>query len=280
MPKDGRGVGQRTLQPLVAAHERPIAQVEPFVKDLPELVHVPTGGERHIHQINGDNALIEATVILRLTVFVHIGCQEGAAAHTGIAVSLAVLVHLQLEHFLLADIIGHHPLCGAAGSKLRQVPVGRTLADIVLLQNIDKLRERRRDPNALFVLHTLITLQERLLDNQRKILLLALTAGFIQIHKHGDKGRLSVGGHQGDDLILNGLHTAANLLAEPLLHDLVDLFIRRLNTERLQLTKHGSANLLAADLHKGCQMRQADGLPAILVGGNLRNDLGSDVTGG
>ena len=39
-------------------------------------------------------------------------------------------------------------------------------------------------------------------------------AGLVQIHKDRDERCLTVGGHQGDDLILDGLHAALDLLAQ------------------------------------------------------------------
>ena len=65
---------------------------------------------------------------------VHIGGQEAAAAHAGVAVALAILVYLQLEHLLLGDIVGDHPLGGTLGSQLGQVVVGVTGVDVVLFQ--------------------------------------------------------------------------------------------------------------------------------------------------
>ena len=41
-------------------------QGQTLVEDLPELLKVAFGGERHVHQIDGDNALIEPTVVFCL----------------------------------------------------------------------------------------------------------------------------------------------------------------------------------------------------------------------
>ena len=145
--------------------QRPVAQLQPLVKDLPEFLDVAAGGQSHIRQVHGHNALVEPAVVLRLAVLVHIGRQEAAAAHAGDSSGPAVLVHLQLQHLLLGDVVGHHPLGGALGRQLGQVLVGRVLVDVVLLQHVDQLGERRRDPHALLVLHALIALQQRLLDD-------------------------------------------------------------------------------------------------------------------
>ena len=52
----------------------------------------------------------------------HVGRQEAAAAHADVAVALAVFVHLQLQHLLLRDVVGNHPLGGALGRQLREIP--------------------------------------------------------------------------------------------------------------------------------------------------------------
>ena len=80
----------------MAAHQCLVAQMQTLVKNLPELVHILTGGQRHVYQVNGDNALVETAVVLRLAVFIHIGSQEGTAAHAGIAMAFTVGIYLQL----------------------------------------------------------------------------------------------------------------------------------------------------------------------------------------
>ena len=53
--------------------------------------------------------LIETAVVFGLAgLGVHIGGQEAAAAHAGVAVALAVLVHLELQHLLFGDIVRNH----------------------------------------------------------------------------------------------------------------------------------------------------------------------------
>ena len=193
---------------------------------------------------------------------------------------LAVLVHLQFQHLLLADIVRHHPLGGAFGRQLRQVPVLAVLVDVVLLQHVDELGERRCDPHALLVLHALIPLEQHLLDDDRQIGLLLLAASLAQIHEHRDERRLSVGGQQRHHLILDGLHAAADLLPQALFRDGVDLILRHRHAHGVKLLPHAGADLIAAHLHEGRQMCQGDGLAAVLVGSHLCHDLGGDVAGG
>ena len=280
LPQNGGSVREGTLQAVVAAHKSLMAQLQPLVKNLPELLLVLAGGQGHIHQIDGDHTLIEPAVILGLAVFIHIGGQEGAAAHAGVAVAFAVLVNLQLQHLLLADVVRHHPLGGALGSQPGQIPVGGVLGDVVLLQHIDELGEGGGDPHALFILHALVPLAEHLLNDESQILLLLGIPGFVEIHEHGDERGLTVGGHEGNHLVLDGLYAPAYLVPEPILYQLGDGSFLRLNTQGFQLLFHYLADFLPADLDKGSQVGKANGLTAVLVGSHLGDNLGGDVAGG
>ena len=87
------------------------------------------------------------------------GCKSaGAAGRAGVAVALAVLVHLEFQHLLFRDIVRHHALGGALGGQFGQVVVGSAGADVVLFQHIDQLGERGGNPDAGFVLDTLVAL--------------------------------------------------------------------------------------------------------------------------
>ena len=296
LPQDGRGVGQGALQAVVAAHQRLVAQRQPLVKDLPELVKVAVGAERHVHQVDGDDALIEAAVIFRLAVVIFgvgnvvpavaaaVGGQKAAAAHAGVHVAVALglaLGQLILPHLLLADIVGYHALGGALGGQLGQVEVGGALADVVLLQHVDQLGEGGGDPDAGLILDALVPLAQHLLNDDGQVGLQALVvAGLAQVHEHGDEGGLAVGGHQRDHLVLDGLHAALDLLAQAALDDLRDLFLAGPDVQVLQFSLHVAADLFSADVHKGGQMGQADALAAVLVGRHLGDDLGGDVAGG
>ena len=295
LPQDGRGVGQGALEAVVAAHERGMAQVEPLVKNLPEAVKIAAGGQRHIDQVDGDDALVEAAVVFRFAVIVFgvgdivpavaaaVRREEAAAAHAGVHVAVAfglALGELILPHLLFADIVRHHALGGALGGQLGQVEIGRAFADVILLQHIDQLGERRGDPHAGFVLDALVALAQHLLDDDGKVGLEALVlARFTQVHEHRDERRLAVGGHEGDDLVLDGLHAALDLLAQAGFGDLGDLLLAGFDAELFHLGFDVAADLFAADVHKRREMGQADALAAVLVGRDLRNDLGGDVAG-
>ena len=265
-----------------------MAQVQTLVKDLPELFKVALRTQGNVHQIDGDHALIETAVVLVLAGLVVLGVgnvadtrigeavrrQEGAAAHAGIDVAL------QLPHLLLGDVVRHHALGGAAGGQLREIPVGRILVDIVLLKHVDQFRERRRDPDALLVFHALIALAQRLLDDHGKVMALLLVFRLSEIHEHRHERGLAVRGQQRDDLILDRLHAAADLLAHAVFDELGQLFLTRMRVDGLHFGLDLAADALAADLHERRQMRQRDRLPAVLVGGDLRDDLGRNVARG
>ncbi len=150
--------------------------------------------------------------------------------------------------------------------------------DVVLLQHIDQLGEGGGDPDTGLVLHALIALADGLFDDDGKVCLLLRVAGLAQIHEDGDEGGLTIGGHQGDDLILDGLDAAVDLIAQAALHDLLLPLGGNIQTLHLGLDLGG--DLLAGDIHERSQMSQADTLAAVLVGGDLRDDLGRDVAGG
>ena len=251
LPEDRRGVRERALETVVAAHEGLVAELEPFVENLPELIKRAAGRERHVHKVDGHHALIEPAVILGLVRIVvsgvrHIvpavagavGREEAAAAHAGVHVAMArrfALGELELFHFLLGNVVRHHALCCAAGGKLCEVPELRALGDVVLFQHVNELRECGGDPHALLVLHTLNALVERFFDDDGKVLLLLLASSLAEVHEDRDKRRLSVRRHKRHDLILDGLHAAADLIAQPLFNDLGDGFIRGLGAEVLEL---------------------------------------------
>ena len=136
------------------------------------------------------------------------------------------------------------------------------------------------DPHAVFVLHALVALQQHFLNDDGQILLFLLILGLAQIHEHGDEGSLTVGGQKGDHLILDGLDAALDLLPQTLFGDAGDDLVGDVHTGVRHFGDHVFADLLPADLYKGGQMGQGDGLTAVLVGGDLRHDLGGDVAGG
>ena len=287
LPEDGSRVGERALQAVVAAAQRAVAELKALFKNRPELFDVAAGGERHIGQVDGHNALIEAAVILVLAGNIVAGIrdvadarvgeavrrQEAAAAHAGIHIAL------EFEHLLFADVIGHHAARRALGGELCEVIIRRVVVNVVLFEHVDELGKGGRDPHALLVLDALIALLEHFLDDDGKVALFLLASRLVEVHENGDERCLTVRGQKRHDLILDGLHAAANLLAQALFDDFGDLVLRGVDAEGLDLGEHLLSDLLARYVDKGGKVRQRDGLAAVLVRRDLRDDLSRNVAG-
>ena len=72
LPENGSGIGQGALKTLVTAKERAVAKLQSFVKDLPELFNVTAGGKCYVGQVDGNNALVESAVVLRLALCINV----------------------------------------------------------------------------------------------------------------------------------------------------------------------------------------------------------------
>ena len=288
LPEDGSGVGQSALQPFVTRAEGAVTELHALVKDAPELCHVAVCRETDIYEVYGDNALIESAVVFVLTgnvvarvsdianagVGKAVGCEERTAAHAG------VYVALELEHYLLRNVVGNHALSGALCRQLREVPVFAVLGNIVLLKHVDELGERRGDPYALFVFDALIALLERLLDYHGEVGLFLLVLRLVKIHIYGYKRSLTVCCQQSDYLILDSLNALVDLVAKPLLNNGVELVVGHLNAHFLDLGAGLAADLLPRDLNERSEVGKADALTAVLVARYLSDDLGRDVARG
>ena len=150
--------------------------------------------------------------------------------------------------------------------------------DIVLFKHINELGECRGNPNTRFILHALITLAEHLFNDKRKVLLFLLALCLIEIHKDRNKRRLTVGGHQSNHLILDGLNATGHLIVKALLHHITQLFCGKLNTNRVHLVHNSLANLAARNINKRSKVSERNGLAAVLAGRHLCNDLCCNVT--
>ena len=170
-----------------------MTKLQPLVENIPELVLIAPRGQRHIRQVQSDHTLIEPPVIFVLAgdVVFRIGDipnsgigesvrrQEGAAAHAGVDIAL------QLQHLLLRNIIRHQSPGSTLCRQLSQIPVRRSLTNVVFLQHIDELREGRRHPYAAFVLYALISLLQRLLNDNGEVFFLLFGTSLVQIHVDG-----------------------------------------------------------------------------------------------
>ena len=88
---------------------------------------------------------------------------------------------------------------------------------------------------------------------------------------------MSVGGHQGDDLILDHLHALNDLIAHPHFCHAVDSLLVCLLTKALVLPTDIPPELFPAHLNKRCQMGERDALSAVLGAGDLGNDLRGNI---
>ena len=198
LPVDGGGVGAHLFQGVVPTHKGLEAQLEPLLQEGPELLLVAIGQNANLRQIQGDHALVEPALELVVSVLVLPGGQEGPAAHGREHIALVVLPHL-----LGGDVVGVHPLGGALDGQLREVVVLAPLEAVVLVQHVDQLGKGGGDKDALLVFDALQPLAEDLLDDHGVFLDVGVV--LLEVQEEGDKGGLAIGGHQGVDLVLEGL---------------------------------------------------------------------------
>ena len=258
--------------------KRSVAEFQTLIQNLPELLHILMCGTCYINQIDGYNALIETAIVLMLSAFTKSLCirsEERTASHTRIYISVLVFLHL-----LGRNIVRNHTLGCTFCSKLCQIPVLAVFCNIIFIQCINNLRECRCDPDSLFVLYALHTLFQNLFNDQCKIRSGLSVRYLIQIHEHGYKRCLSVTGHQGNELILNCLHTTGDFFTQTALNGSLDLFFLQRISVFLPLCYNLLTNLLTGYVNKRSQMRQCKRLSAVLVGSNLCNDLCCNVAGG
>ena len=257
------------LQGLMAAHQSLKAQLQPLIQQGPELLLVSTGQNTNLGQIQGDHALVEAALKLVVAVLVLPGRQEGAAAHGREHVALVVFPHL-----LGRDIVGVHPLSGALDGQLGDIVVLAALEAVVLIQHVDQLGEGGGDIHALLVLDALQTLAQHLFHDHG--VLFQVGVALLEIEEQGDKGGLTVGGHEGVDLILDGLHAALELVPHPVIHQTLH---SRLVHQAGALIGDVLAELLPAAAQILAQVAHVHALAAVLVGGHAGNDLSGDGAG-
>ena len=259
-------------------HQRLEAKLAPLVQQMPELRLISLGAAGHIHQIDSDRSLVESAVVFMAAVRVHalgIRSEKRPASHAGVHIPV-----LQLPHDLGADVVRHHTFRGTLGSHNRQVPVRRVLGHVVLVQDIDQFRECGRHPHPDLILDALVSLVERLRDDQRQIIPGLAGRNLVQIHEHGDKRRLTVGGEQRLNLILDRLDAPLHFLLYAHLRYAADLGFRVIPADGIELLPDLPLILLAGHIHEGSKMRQGDRLSAVGVGCHLRDDLRGDVASG
>lgn len=187
-------------------HERLEAKLEPFVEQLPKGVLVLVGKYAYLRQIDAYHALIETSLELEIAVFVLPRRKKASAPHAGKHVALIGGAHL-----LCRNVVGIKSLGGALDRKLCDVVVFAAFETVVFVKHVDELGESRRDVNTLSFLclrdadGEFPPLSWRSLPDTRRP---------CRGSKQGDKGRLTVCGHQSVNLILYGLNAAFELFPQ------------------------------------------------------------------
>ena len=291
LPEDRCDIRGGAHQALMTDAECTVAELQALIEDTPEGLHVAMCRAGDIHEVDRDDALVETAIILmlalreiagiRLIIIVAealrlllvIRCQEGTTAHARVNIALI------LPHLLRRDVVRHHALRGALRCQLRQVVVLALRIDIVLIQCVDDLREGRCDPDTLLILDALHALLQDLLDDHREVITGLARRYLIEVHEHRNERCLTVTGHEGDHLILDGLYTTYDLFLQALFHDLPYLLVGHADAGLCILFQHAARDLLTGYVHERCQVAEGEGLSAILVRGHLCDDLCCDIAG-
>ena len=138
----------------------------------------------------------------------------------------------------------------------------------MLIQNINQLRESRGYINALVIFNALQTLTQNFFHNHSVFLQIRII--LLQIQKQGNKRRLTIGGHQGINLILNGLYAALQLVAQALICQTLQSFV-------INVASGGFLDalfkLFIALTQIFAQMTDINRLTAVLAGSNRGNNL-------
>ena len=144
----------------------------------------------------------------------------------------------------------------------------------MLVQHVHQLGEGGGDVDPLLVLDALQPLAQHLLHDHGVLLQIGVV--LLEVQEQGDEGGLAVGGHEGVDLVLDGLDTAFQLVPQPVGHQplhggLVHLAGTLIGDVGLEL--------LPAFPQVLAQVAQVHALSPVLVGGHAGDDLGHDGAG-
>ena len=138
----------------------------------------------------------------------------------------------------------------------------------MLIQNINQLREGRGYINALVIFNALQTLTQNFFHNHSVFLQIRII--LLQVQKQGNKRRLTIGGHQGIDLILNGLYATLELVAQALVCQTLQSFV-------INVASGGFLDalfkLFVALTQIFAKMTDINRLTAVLAGSNRGNNL-------
>ncbi len=246
-----------------------MAKLETFIENLEKFLFVAARQNADLRQIEGHDAHIETAVPDVVSIFIFPRREEGAAAHRTEDVSF-----INLAHFLRGNIIGVHALGRAFRGELRQVVVGAARIDIVLVQDVDELREGGRHIDVLLVFDALPALLEDFLVNHRRFFRVFEIR--LEIHEERHERRLAVRRHEGIDLVLDGLDAVLHLFARPFPRDFFGFFHIGLDAvDFLLLFDDTGQNFIVgfADIRRQNPVDAIDALAAVLAARDLRDDL-------
>ena len=231
LPVHGGYVRKRAHECVMTAHQRIEAELESLFEEFPELLLVAARKNAALGKIDGNDALVESALELVVAVFVFPGGKEGAAAHGREYVALVVFAHL-----LCRDIVGIKALGRALYGKPRKVVVLSALQAVILVKHVYELGECRGDVHAYLVLYALIALLEYFLYYHRVFFDVLVLV--VEVHEEGDEGGLTVGRHEGINLVLYGLNACLELV-----------LYAHVDNSLLVFGAHGIAELIVAFLH-------------------------------
>ena len=241
-----------------AVHQRLLGDPQGGIETIPEVRFV-TGFQGNARQVEAHDTQVVATFVDQLAILL-VGTEEGAATHGGLEGA---------GHFhdlVVVEDVRIHPLGGTLQRQLLDVVVG--IALLVVEAILDSEHQFREHGGLLVLAKTGDTVAEDgTLDHPR-------LPAVPQAKAEGDERRLTVGGVQGVDLVLQRLE------------GVVALFLGASHGVGFHI---GNAPLfghftvfLPADGHIGGQhfVDAVDGGAAIDVARHLSDDLGGHGSGG
>ena len=155
-----------------------------------------------------------------------------------------------------------------------QVIVFTAFQAVVFIQHVNQFRESRRYVNALFVFNSLQALPDDLFDDHGVFFNIGIV--FPQIQEQRHKRRLTVGGHQGVDLILDSLDPGLQFFPQPFVHHGFQNFRVHIFAQGLNGPFH---KFIPAPAQVFAQMTHIHRLAAVLAGSYGSDDLGHHVAG-
>ena len=126
-------------------------------------------------------------------------------------------------HFLCTDVVRVHSFCTTLNCEMGDVVIFATLQAVVFVENINQFGERRGDIHTFVVLDALQALAKDFFHNH--CVLFEIGVVFFQVQEQCHERGLTIGGHQGVDLVLDCLDTAMQFRNKAFLNKLFRSFL-------------------------------------------------------